>query len=70
MDFKVASIPRDIKILKQSNTDSKEFIESNDYKNYTYYKNIINEIKFIDQFTYNLNYKLTNYNLYFKMNIA
>ena len=48
MDFKVASIPRDIKILKQSNTDSKEFIESNDYKNYTYYKNIINEIKFID----------------------
>ena len=48
MDFKVASIPRDIKILKQCNIDSKEFIDSNEYNNYEYYKNIINEIKFID----------------------
>ena len=48
MDFKVASIPRDIKILKQCNIDTKEFIDSNEYKNYTYYKKIIDDIKFID----------------------
>ena len=48
MDFKVASIPRDIKILKQCNIDTNEFISSNEYKKYPYYKNIIEEIKFID----------------------
>ena len=48
MNFKVASIPRDIKILKQCNIDTKEFIETKEYKNYEYYKNIINQIEFID----------------------
>ena len=51
MDFKLANLKRDIKILKQCNIDSKEFIDKNikyGFKNYNYYKNIINELKFID----------------------
>lgn len=51
MDFKLADIKRDIKILKQCNIDSKEFIDNNikdNFNNYNYYKNILEELKFID----------------------
>ena len=51
MDFKLANIKRDIKILKQCNIDSKEFIDNNikdNFNNYNYYKNILEELKFID----------------------
>ena len=48
MEFKIASIPRDIKILKQCNIDAKEFIENKEYKTNDYYKNIINQINFVD----------------------
>ncbi len=51
MIFKLADIKEDIRILKQCNIDSKEFIEeniSNNFINYPHYKEIINEINFID----------------------
>jgi len=51
MDFKIANITRDIKILKQANIDSQEFIEqniNNNFTNYSHYQNIIKEINFID----------------------
>ena len=51
MDFKLANLQRDIKILKQTNIDSMDFIKENintNFINYSYYKNIINDIKFID----------------------
>ena len=51
MDFKIANITRDIKILKQANIDSKEFIEqniNNNFTNYSHYQNIIKQINFID----------------------
>ena len=51
MDFKLANIKRDIKILKQCNIDSKEFIDNNikdNFNNYNYYKKILEELKFID----------------------
>ena len=51
MDFKLANIRRDIKILKQCNIDSKEFIDNNinnNFNSYNYYKNILEELKFID----------------------
>ena len=51
MDFKLANIKRDIKILKQCNIDSKKFIDNNindNFNNYNYYKNILEELKFID----------------------
>ena len=51
MIFKLADIKEDIRILKQCNIDSKEFIEenlNNNFINYPHYKEIINEINFID----------------------
>ncbi len=51
MTFKLADLKRDIKILKQANIDSEEFIKDNiknNFINYPYYKNIIKEINFID----------------------
>ena len=51
MDFKIANITRDIKILKQANIDSQEFIKqniTNNFTNYSHYQNIIKEINFID----------------------
>ena len=51
MDFKLANIKRDIKILKQCNIDSKKFIDNNikdNFNNYNYYKHILEELKFID----------------------
>ncbi len=51
MDFKLANIKNDIKILKQCNIDSKEFIDNNqenNFKEYPYYKDIIEDINFID----------------------
>ena len=51
MDFKLANIKNDIKILKQCNIDSKEFIDNNqenNFKEYPYYKDIVEDINFID----------------------
>ena len=51
MTFKIANLTKDIKILKQANIDTQEFIEnniSNNFKNYPYYKEIVKSIKFID----------------------
>ena len=48
INFKIANIKRDIKILLQTNIDSKEFIEQKLYKEYTYYSNLIEEINFLN----------------------
>jgi len=48
MTFKIANITRDMKILKQANIDSQEFIEKELYKNNHYYTQIVKSIKFID----------------------
>ncbi len=48
MDFKIADLKRDIKILIQVSKDSKEFIENNidnNFENYPYYKSLINSIQ-------------------------
>lgn len=51
MTFKLANIKNDIKILKQANIDTEEFITNNienNFKNYPYYNQIIDTLKFID----------------------
>ena len=51
MDFKLADLRLDIKILKQTNIDSEEFINTNlstNFSKYPHYKHIIETIKFID----------------------
>ena len=51
MTFKLANIKSDIKILKQANIDTEEFITNNiqnNFKDYPYYNRIIDTIKFID----------------------
>ena len=51
MTFKLANIKNDIKILKQANIDTEEFISNNiqnNFKDYPYYNQIIDTIKFID----------------------
>ena len=51
MDFKLACLTKDIKILKQANIDSEEFIKNNiqnNFQNYPYYTEIVKSIKFID----------------------
>ena len=51
MTFKLANIKSDIKILKQANIDTEEFISNNiqnNFKDYPYYNQIIDPIKFID----------------------
>ena len=51
MTFKLANIKNDIKILKQANIDSQEFIETNiknKFQKYPHYNKIIETIKFID----------------------
>lgn len=51
MTFKLANIKSDIKILKQANIDTEEFITNNiqnNFKDYPYYYQIIDTIKFID----------------------
>ena len=51
MTFKIANIQKDIKILKQANIDSEEFIKNNidtNFKNYPYYTEIVKSINFID----------------------
>ena len=51
MTFKLANIKNDIKILKQANIDTEEFISNNiqnNFKDYPYYNQIIDPIKFID----------------------
>ncbi|MBQ3020845.1 MAG: ATP-dependent DNA helicase RecG [Bacilli bacterium] len=50
MSFKLANIKEDIKILNQTNIDSKEFIEKNinNFSEYPYYQRIIDSISFID----------------------
>lgn len=51
MDFKIADIKRDIKILQQANKDSKEFLNLNmkdKFKKYDYYKKVIESINLTD----------------------
>ena len=51
MTFKLANIGRDIKVLKQCNKDTEEFIKdniNNNFKNYPYYKNIIDNLNYND----------------------
>ena len=51
MTFKLANLKSDIKILKQANIDTEEFISNNiqnNFKDYPYYNQIIDTIKFID----------------------
>jgi len=51
MTFKLVDLKKDIKILKQTNIDSEEFITnhlSTNFSNYPYYQHIIDTIKFID----------------------
>ena len=50
MTFKLANIKSDIKILKQANIDTEEFISNNiqnNFKDYPYYNQIIDTIKFM-----------------------
>ena len=46
MDFKIANITRDIRILKQCNVDSKEFVDSGEYKSNKRYMKIIEKLNF------------------------
>ena len=51
MTFKIANIKKDLKILKQCDIDTKEFLENNlmtDFSKFPYYKDLIDSIKFID----------------------
>ena len=51
INFKIADIKTDLKILKQCNKDSEEFINNNidtNFENNKYYQNIISQINFID----------------------
>ena len=51
MTFKLADLKKDIRILKQTNIDTEEFITNNlstNFSNYPYYQHIIDTIKFID----------------------
>ena len=51
MTFKIADLKKDIKILKQCDIDSKIFLEknvNNNFKDFPYYKALIDTIKFID----------------------
>jgi len=51
MTFKLADLKKDIKILKQTNLDTEEFITNNlstNFSNYPYYQHLIDTIKFID----------------------
>ena len=51
MSFKLADIKKDLKILKQCDIDSKDFLEKNvksNFKDFPYYKGLIDSIKFID----------------------
>lgn len=47
MPFKIANLKKDYDLLIQAKKDSEEFILSNDYLNYDYYRNIIKEINFM-----------------------
>ena len=48
MTFKIADFKRDFKILTQANIDAHDYIETNEYINDAYYKNIVKEIDFLD----------------------
>jgi len=51
MDFKIADIKRDFKVLMQAKEDSEEFLTqniTNNFKNYENYYKIINEVKSLD----------------------
>ena len=47
MDFKIANMKTDFKILQQCSLDSKEFLENVDLNKYPIQKNIINSISFM-----------------------
>lgn len=48
MTFKIADFKRDFKILTQANIDAAEFLETNEYLNYSFYKKIVENINFLD----------------------
>ncbi len=48
MTFKIADFKRDFKILSQANIDAAEFLESKEYLNNLFYKNIVENINFLD----------------------
>ena len=51
MQFKIADIHKDMKILLQARDDSKEFFDQNkdnDFENYKEYAKIINELTNLD----------------------
>ena len=48
MIFKIANFQRDFKILSQANMDSHEYLVNKEYLDNDFYKNIIDEINFLD----------------------
>lgn len=48
MIFKLANLKRDYKILMQAKKDAEEFINNLEYKNYSYYNDIVKSIEFLD----------------------
>ena len=51
MEFKIANLHQDMKILLQARDDSKEFLNeniNNNFENYKEYAKIVNEIRNLD----------------------
>ena len=48
MVFKLANLKRDYKILLQAKKDAEEFINSEEYKQYNYYNELVKAIEFLD----------------------
>ena len=51
MEFKIAKLHQDMKILLQARDDSKEFLDNNinnNFENYQEYAKIVNEIRNLD----------------------
>ena len=48
MSFKIVNLKEDYQILLQAQKDSLEFINNEEYLNSTYYKNVVENIKFVN----------------------
>ena len=48
MVFKIANLQKDYDLLLKAKDDSEEFLKTNEYLKYDYYKKLIDDIKFID----------------------
>ena len=48
MSFKIANLKDDYQILLQAKIDSLEYLESEMYKNNSYYKELVDSISFIN----------------------